>query len=240
MEEAGSADSLGFRRSLGAVSSLMAGHRSIFGGDRNKKEWASRLETGAVAARLSGIPMKRAAEKYGGVTSAAVEKATGRGWGEWLATLDQAGAEKLPHKDIARFLQQKHGLTGWWSQMVTVGYEQARGLRLKHEKPDGFEISVSRTIAAPVDRAFAAWREAPLREQWLPRTPLTIRKATPHKSIRIVWSDDTLLSVNFWPKGSLKCQVVPQHSRLASSETAERMKAFWSERLEALGAFLEK
>jgi hypothetical protein len=184
--------------------------------------------------------MKRTAEKYGGVSSAAVKKATGRTWAEWFAVLDKAGAARLPHKEIARRLQRIHRLADWWCQMVTVGYEQARGLRLKHQKTDGFAISVARTIAAPVDRAFAAWREAALREQWLPRTPLTIRKATPHKSIRILWPDDTLLSVNFWPKGPLKCQVVPQHGKLPSPEAAEKMKAYWTGKLEALGAFLEK
>jgi hypothetical protein len=184
--------------------------------------------------------MKRAAEKYGGLSSSAVKKATGRTWREWFAVLDKAGAAKLPHKEIARRLQHAHRLADWWCQMVTVGYEQARGLRLKHQKSDGFEISVARTIAAPVDRAFAAWREASLREQWLPRTPLSVRKATPHKSIRILWGDGTLLSVNFWPKGPLKCQVVPQHGKLPTPEAAEKMKAYWSEKLEALGAFLEK
>lgn len=184
--------------------------------------------------------MKTSADKYGGVSSAAVKKATGRTWREWFSLLDKSGADKLPHKEIALRLSRTHRLPDWWCQMVTVGYEQARGLRLKHQQSDGFAISVSRTIAAPVDRAFAAWREAALREQWLPRTKLTVRKATPHKSIRIVWGDDTLLSVNFWPKGPLKCQVVPQHGKLPSPEAAEKMKAYWSDKLEALRAFLEK
>lgn len=183
--------------------------------------------------------MKRVADNYGGISSASVKKATDKTWREWLALLDKAGALKLPHKEIVRWLQQNHRLADWWAQMVTVGYEQARGLRVKHQKPDGFEISVAKTIAAPVGRAFAAWREASLREQWLPRTPLTVRKATPHKSIRILWGDDTLLSVNFWPKGSLKCQVVPQHAKLPSPEAAEKMKAYWAEKLEALRLFLE-
>jgi hypothetical protein len=184
--------------------------------------------------------MKRAAEKYGGIGSAAVKQATGRTWREWFAVLDRAGAAKLPHKEIVRRLQRAHRLADWWGQMVTVGYEQARGLRLRHQKTDGFEISVARTIAAPVGRAFAAWREASLRAVWLPDTPLTIRKATPHKSIRILWDDDTLLSVNFWPKGPLKCQVVPQHGKLPTPEAAEKMKAYWTQKLEALGTFLEK
>ncbi len=184
--------------------------------------------------------MKRTADKYGGISSAAVKKATGRTWAQWLAVLDKAKAKNLPHKDIALLLHQKLKVPDWWCQMVTVGYEQARGLRVKHQKADGFEVSVSKTMVAPVDRAFAAWRDASLREQWLPRTPLTVRKATPHKSIRILWPDDTVLSVNFWPKGPLKCQVVPQHGKLVTPEAAEKMKAYWAEKLEALRAFLEK
>jgi hypothetical protein len=184
--------------------------------------------------------MKRTADKYGGISSAAVKKATGRTWAQWLAVLDKAKAKKLSHKDIALLLHTKLKVPDWWCQMVTVGYEQARGLRMKHQKPDGFEVSVSRTLVAPVDRAFAAWRDAGLREQWLPRTPLTVRKATPHKSIRILWADDTTVSVNFWPKGPLKCQVVPQHAKLSTPEAAEKMKAYWAEKLEALRVYLEK
>ncbi|WP_415909079.1 hypothetical protein [Oleiharenicola sp. Vm1] len=45
--------------------------------------------------------------------------------------------------------------------------------------------------------------------------------------------------MNFWPKGPLKCQVVPQHGKLPDAATAERMKTFWTQQLDALGAFLE-
>ena len=184
--------------------------------------------------------MKRPVATYAGIRSAAVKKATGRTWAEWLGLLDQAGAKVWPHADIVLWLRKKQAVSDWWSQMVTVGYEQAIGRRLKHQKPEGFAISVSRTIAAPVAVAFAAWKDAAQRERWLPRRPLTVRKATPHKSIRITWSDGTHLSVNFWPKGPLKCQVVPEHSRLPDAATAEKMKAYWTDRLDALRLWLEQ
>jgi len=184
--------------------------------------------------------MKRPAGKYGGISSAAVQLATGQSWAEWLALLDRAGARKMNHREIVRLLQNRPKLSDWWCQMVAVGYEQARGLRVRHQKADGFEISITLTIGTPVDRAFAAWKDAALREKWLPRTPLTVRKATPHKSIRILWPDRTSLSVNFWPKGPLKCQVVPQHGKLTTPEAAEKMKAFWTEKLQALRAYLEE
>ena len=184
--------------------------------------------------------MKRPADTYAGIRSAAVKKATGRTWTEWRGLLDKAGAKSWPHAEIVLWLHKKHKIADWWCQMVTVGYEQASGRRVKHQKADGFEISVSKTIAAPVAVAFEAWKDARCREQWLPRTPLTVRKATPHKSIRITWGDGTNLSVNFWPKGPLKCQVVPEHARLPDAATAEKMKAYWADRLEALRLLLEK
>lgn len=183
--------------------------------------------------------MKRTASSYAGITTAAVKKATGRTWTEWIKLLDAAGAKSWPHAEIALWLHKKHPVADWWCQMVTVGYEQASGRRVKNQTPDGFEISVSKTIGAPVDRVFEAWRDASLREQWLPHTPLTVRKATPHKSIRITWADGTNLSVNFWPKGPLKCQVVPEHSKLPDATTAEKMKTYWTEQLELLRAHLE-
>ncbi|MBI3884526.1 MAG: hypothetical protein HY302_02170 [Opitutae bacterium] len=183
--------------------------------------------------------MKHPMEKLNGIGSVAVKKATGKTWREWCALLDKAGAPRKSHKEIAELLSARHKVAAWWAQMVAVGYEQARGLRVKHQKPAGFEVSVTRTIAAPVARAFEAWKDAALREKWLPRTPLAVRKATPHKSIRITWADGTSVGVNFWPKGALKCQVVPQHSKLPDADSAERMKDFWTEKLELLRAYLE-
>lgn len=183
--------------------------------------------------------MKTTTAKIAGITAAAVKKATGRTWLQWIRALDTAGAKSWRHTELALWLHKQHKLPDWWCQMVTVGYEQASGRRVKHQKLDGFEISVSRTIAAPVAQAFEAWKDAGLREKWLPHTPLSIRKATPHKSIRIRWADDTNLSVNFWPKGALKCQVVPQHGKLPSAAAAEKMKLYWAEQLDALCRFLE-
>ena len=60
--------------------------------------------------------MKRTADNYGGISSAAVKKATGKTWREWLAILDKAGAAKLPHKDIVQRLQRAHRLADWWGR----------------------------------------------------------------------------------------------------------------------------
>jgi 3-methyladenine DNA glycosylase/8-oxoguanine DNA glycosylase len=78
----------------------------------------------------------------------AVESKTGKTWSGWFKHLDAAGAKKMSHQEIVAHLSEKHGVGPWWQQMVAVTYEQARGLRDKHQKPEGYEISVSRTIDA--------------------------------------------------------------------------------------------
>lgn len=105
---------------------------------------------------------------------------------------------------------------------------------------ENLSVFVSKTIAAPVAAVFAAWKDSATRALWLPVSGLTLRKATPHKSIRIIWPDGTPLSVNFWPKGALRSQVVPLHDHLADAATVEKMKHYWNDRLEALRALLEK
>ena len=53
--------------------------------------------------------------------------------------------------------------------------------------------------------------------------------------MRVTWSDGkTVLSVHFYAKGRGKSQVTVQHEQLPSARSAERMKIFWGEKLDAL------
>ena len=121
--------------------------------------------------------------------------------------------------------------------MVAVTYEQARGLREVNEKPSGYEISVSRTIAAPAGKAFKAWTDEKTRKQWLPAN-FTLRKSTTNKTLRIIWDDGTDLVVAFYPKES-RCQVVAQHSKLKDAKAGAKMKKFWADALDRLKDSLE-
>lgn len=169
----------------------------------------------------------------------AVESKTGKTWARWFKHLDAAGARKMTHQEIAAHLSEKHNVRPWWTQMIAVTYEQARGLREKHEKPEGYEISVSRTIAAPIGKAFKAWTDEKTRKKWLPSN-LTIRKATTNKTIRITWEDDkTSVVAAFLAKGGGKTQVVAQHIKLRDSKAAAKMKKFWSEALDRLKESIE-
>jgi hypothetical protein len=177
---------------------------------------------------------------FAGVSDGAVLAATGKGWEGWFAILDAANATAMTHKDIAVYLSREQQVPDWWCQMVTVGYEQARGLREKHQMTDGYKISRSRTLNVPPKVAYAAWVEEGRRALWLPH-PIEIRKQTPYKSLRVTWGEDeTYLNVSFYEKGGKggkgdeKTQVVVEHTRLSDAEDAETRKAFWTTTLEKL------
>jgi len=146
----------------------------------------------------------------------------------------------MSHKEIVAFLLENYQVGPWWQQMVTVTYEQARGLRDKHERSDGFQISRSKFITAPIEKVFLAWQEASQRSRWLPDPAFTIRRQTQNKSLLAVWVDgQTNLDVDFYDKGPARTQVTVQHSRLEDAQQAEAIKIYWVEALNRLDEYLK-
>ena len=175
-----------------------------------------------------------------GISDAAVAEKTGKPWAEWVAILDRAGAVQMNHKQIVAYLDKEYQVPAWWVQMITVGYEQERGLRQKHQKPDGYEVSVSKTINVPLPVLFQAWEDETARSVWFPRRKFTVRKATLNKSLRLTWGDGkSSVEVNFYPKGETKSQVTCQHHKLPNQDDVEKMRAFWVKTLTALKEKLE-
>lgn len=94
------------------------------------------------------------------VSDKAVKAKTGKTWPVWFAILDKWGAKKKPHREIAKYLREKQKMPSWWCQMVTVGYERARGLRAVHQTAEGFSAQRSKTFTVPLSRLYAAWKDA--------------------------------------------------------------------------------
>lgn len=193
----------------------------------------------------------RGGDSYGGISSAAVEKGTGKSWAAWLKALDGAGCKKLGHKEIVALVNADFGVGDWWSQMVTVGYEQARGLRVKHQKTDGFSVSVSRTFEGTVGKFFDCFADEAMRAEWLAGAPVTVSKATKGKSVRIRWGTEagkgvvapagtskdgtTTVEVNLYAKPNGKAQVTVQHNRMLHEADVEKVRGYWAGRMDVLG-----
>ena len=171
-----------------------------------------------------------------GMSDAAVKKATGRDWSEWVATLDAARAAEKPHREIAAYVSSL-GIPDWWTQMVTVGYERVRGLRDKGQRRGGtYEANKSRTFAVPIDTLFDAFKNARTRRRWLDAN-MKVRTSHDNRTIRASFDDGTLVQFYFTDKGK-KSAVAVQHQKLADKETADRMKQWWTDKLDALATLL--
>lgn len=169
------------------------------------------------------------------ISDEAVKAKTGKQWKEWFKILDSAGLKGKTHKEIVTYLEKKYPkITEWYRQMITVTYEQASGIRKKHENPNGFAISVSKVIQSPAKPLFFAVADEEERKSWL-NDDILISKATKYKSVRAKWSDGkTKLDIDIYVKGASKCQIVVQHSNLSNYASAEKMKAYWKNKLEKL------
>jgi hypothetical protein len=68
------------------------------------------------------------------ISDDAVRAKTDRVWREWFSILDKFGLKKKGHTQAAKYLRDKHGLSDWWAQAVTIRYEWEKGLRPKRPR----------------------------------------------------------------------------------------------------------
>jgi hypothetical protein len=169
-----------------------------------------------------------------------LKEATGKKFDQWFAILDRWGAKSKKHGEIARYLGEEKGVDGWWAQTITYWYERSRGIRLKYQRADGFEISASKTVNVPVDLLFDAFVEDAERKKWLPDASMSLRTSRPDRDARFDWDDgSTRVVAWFEGKGPSKSTVALAHQKLPDAGEAEAMKAMWRERLSELKEMLE-
>ena len=209
-----------------------------------KQQATSRTSIAAVptAAKASrGTPKPNEYAAIAGMADAVIKAKTGCTWARWVKALDHDGAHEMSHRDIAALVSKKYKTPSWWTQTVTVGYERIKGLRTRGQQRDGtFGATKSRTFNVPVATLFDAWVDEDLRREWLNGTPVRIRTATKPKSMRLDWPDQGIVAVGFTAKTRNKSAVALEHSKLSDREAANRVKAYWAERLDALAELLAR
>ena len=205
--------------------------------------------------------MPASERKPSGVSDDAVAAATGRNWDEWIAFLDDLGAADMDHKGIVALTAGPGGLSnGWWQQSVTVGYEQARGLRVVGQTSGAdFQIGVQKTLPAPPDAAWALVSDRPGRDVWLGKTASLefskgrkyrtdegregeIRSCVPGERVRLTWSHPSLIQPSmlqiYLAASGDKTSVRFHQERLSSLEERELMRKHWRGVLEELAGLL--
>ncbi len=206
---------------------------------RNRMQKTGESYTAARSQIVKSAPRPAEYASIAGMSDEAVRSKTGRTWQQWVRQLDAIGAARMPHREIAKHLNESREISGWWAQTVTVGYERIRGLREVGQSCDGqFQASKSKTFAVPISRLYRTFSVKRTRSRWLGDVDMTIRTATVDKSMRITWPDGTSVQAHFTAKGPKKSQVAIQHSGLARKKDIANRKEFWTERFASLSDIL--
>jgi hypothetical protein len=172
------------------------------------------------------------------INIAAVEKATGKSWEQWLKFFDSIKAKNLSHKEIARKVYES-GTPGWWSQMLTVAYEQHIGRRVPGQDCDGeFNVSASKTLKGTMDEALERWiKLTKNREEFsdiaISRVP-NISKTEKWRYWHCGLADGSRISVSIYQKSPDKVSLGLGHEKLESVDHAEHWRAYWKDLLNQL------
>ena len=113
-------------------------------------------------------------------------------------------------------------------------------IKEREKKKNGFEIIESKIFNFSIKQLYNSWIIDKVREKWLKKEKIIIRKSTENKSARITRSDnETSLRVDFYPKGENKSQVAVQHLKIKDSTNAFKMKEHWKLALDKLKAAID-
>jgi uncharacterized protein YndB with AHSA1/START domain len=190
-----------------------------------------------------------------------VKAATGKTWDEWFSILDKRGGIAKGRRDIGNFLYAECKLDVWWCATINVEYEAARGAVEKDGRPKGYMICVTKTIAAPVDKAYAAWATAEGLNDWFSKKNKAevadggsysnadgdagvFKRVRTNKDLRFTWENPahtspTLVDVVFQDKGKGKTGVMITHDRIQNREEADGLREGWGKALDRLKSLLE-
>ncbi len=143
-------------------------------------------------------------------------------------------------KAIGDFLFKEMKVDAWWVTTLAVEFEAARHIRAKDGRPAGYNICVTKSIAAPPERIFAllestAWAGS--------GTQVVFAKLAPPKSARFTLQGPQhpageTVEIKLSPAGA-KSSLVLNHERIQDRGRADGLREAWSEILQAWKTQLE-
>ena len=176
------------------------------------------------------------ADSRTGVGDDAVLAATGKRPDDWFRLLDERNATSWRHADIAAWLVRDQGVDPWWSQNLTVRYEQERGMRAPGQMADGsYSVSVSRTLPGDKRQLLDAGIEVVGAS--LGQPPASVSPEARYATARWKLDDGTLLLTVNPPKNG-KATVNLTHSKIRRPDGLGDAKNTLASLLESVAATL--
>jgi len=198
------------------------------------------------------------------VTDDACKKATGKTLKQWITEIDKSGnAEKGRRETISWLYEQMGGGKDvWWPTTVWVEFEKSKGVVNKKDgRAEGYNICVTKTIAAPVADVYKAWVDGKSLKKWFGEGVdakvkdggafkdegghsgeyLRVRE---NKDLRFTWNHATAeaptqVDVAFADKGKGKTGITLNHQRIQNRAEADGLRNAWGAAFDSLKVMLE-
>ena len=205
--------------------------------------------------------MKVMLEAQNSLSEESVKSATGRTWKEWFAILDKRGGTAQGRRLITDFLYGECKLDIWWCATLNVEYEAARGAVEKDSRPKGYMICATKTIAAPVDKAYDSWITSEALNRWFSTKNKgevvdggrysnadgdagLFKRVRKNKDLRFTWENaahtpGSIVDVTFQDKGKGKTLITVTHDRIQTRPEADGLREGWGQALDRLKTVLE-
>ncbi|MCA9107547.1 MAG: SRPBCC domain-containing protein [Planctomycetales bacterium] len=196
------------------------------------------------------------------VTDAACRKETGKTMKAWFDEIGALVAGGQSRRDAIRWLYDASEKNAWWSTTLWVEYERKNGIVDKKDGHiEGYNICVTKTVAASVADVYAVFADAKAWKQWFGddaqadvKEQGTFQDSAGHqgeflrvrkdKDLRFTFSHPgtdyvTRVDVAVADKGKGKTGITLTHNRLQTREEADGLRAAWSEVLDRLKQIAE-
>jgi hypothetical protein len=166
-----------------------------------------------------------------------VERATRRTWDEWLQFMDAQNAQSLDHQQIAlKVYEELEGTIdrlGWWTQAVTVAYEQYIGRRVPGQRPDGtFQMSVSKSTSLGMADLMEKWTDFAADDESVQEIVAVGEVRISGTDRRITWRgkahDGSSVIVTSEPNKKGTASIVAAQLGLATLESNDEARRRWS------------
>jgi hypothetical protein len=163
-----------------------------------------------------------------------IREHTGRGWEQWREAIEDWPGHEQGHAAVASWLQEEHGVPGWWAQAVTVGWERITGRRQSNQMSDGtFTANRSSTIVTDHVALGAMLRDRDGLADLFPRLDPVLRSRATSKNVRVGLTSG-VAEIALVPKDGGRVTVTVAHVKLGTAEEVTRWKAYWQDWLRAL------
>lgn len=194
------------------------------------------------------------------VTDASCKRSTGKTLKEWYSVLDDRGA--LKRRDAINWLYEQANKDAWWSTTIWVEYERSKGIVNKKDGlVEGYNICVTKTVAAPLAKVYAAFADQAQLRKWFGDQVAakvaeqetfsdaagnrgTYLRVRHDKDLRFTWKGkqspaESLVDIAFAAKGADKTGITLTHNRIQNRDEADGLRAAWGAAFDRLKAALE-